>query len=122
MSKDTIDLKDSISTNIEAAYDLGTKNIGGGVIGTMMAIPLTNMLGISGAVIVCIGIGLTILVFMLGIPVSEIIEDYLDNLKQRKQERKEEIREYREKEYEQREQRRIERQKRQKTAIFSTTW
>ena len=118
ISKDTIDLKDSISTNIEVAYDLGTKNIGGGVIGTMMAVPLTNMLGISGAVIVCIGIGLTILVFMLGIPVSEIIEDYLDNLKQRKQERKEEIREYREKEYEQREQRRIERQKRQKTAIL----
>ena len=116
ISEKTINLKDTISKNIQIAYDLGTKNIGGGVIGTMMAIPLTNMLGIAGAVIVCIGISLVILVFMLGIPVSEIIEDYLENLKQRKQERKEEIKEYREKEYEEREQRRLERRKKGKTA------
>ena len=81
----------------------------------MIAIPLTNMLGIAGAVIVCIGISLALLVFMLGIPVSEMIENYLDNLKDRKQERREEIRQYREQEQEERNQRRAERRKNTKT-------
>ena len=117
ISQDTLSLENSISENIKTAYELGTKNIGGGVMGTMIAIPLTNMLGIAGAVIVCIGISLAVLVFMLGIPVSEIIEDYLDNLRERKLERKEEIREYREKEQEERNQRRQERRK-TRTAIL----
>ena len=118
ISENTINLKNNFSQNIEIAYNLGTKNIGGGVIGTMLAIPLTNMLGIAGAVIVCIGIALVLLVFMLGIPVSEIIEDYLDNLQERKQARKEEIKEYREKEYEEREQKRQERRKKERTAVL----
>ena len=118
ISKDTISLEDTISKNLESAYELGSKNVGGGVIGTMIAIPLCNMLGIAGAVIVCIGISLAVLVFMLGIPVSEIIEEYLYNLRERKQERREEIREYREKEYQEREQRRQDRKARVKTAIL----
>ena len=118
ISENTIDLKNNLSKNIEIAYDLGTKNVGGGILGAMLAIPLTNMLGIAGAVIVCIGISLIILVFMLGIPVSEIIENYLDNLKERKQARKEEIREYREKEYEEREQKRLEKRKKGRTAVL----
>lgn len=114
ISENTINLKDTLSKNIEVAYDLGSKNIGGGVIGTLMAIPLTNMLGVAGAVILSIGIALVILVFMLGIPVSEWIENYVENAKERKDARKEEIREYREKEYEDREHRRQERQSRNK--------
>jgi len=101
-----------LSQNVKVAYDLGTKNIGGGVFGVLLAIPLTNMLGIAGAVITCIGISLVILVFMLGIPVSEIIEDYIYSMK----ERKEELREYREKEYEQHKQKKAERRMKEKTA------
>jgi len=112
ISNKVIDINDGLSENIEIAYDLGTKNIGGGVLGVLLAIPLINMVGIVGAVIVCIGISLVILVFMLGIPVSEIIEDYIDNMK----ERKAEIREYREKEYEEHKQKRLEKRKREKTA------
>jgi len=107
-----IDLKDGLSKNIKVAYDLGTKNMGGGVLGALLGIPLTNMVGVAGAVIVCIGISLVILVFMLGIPVSEIIEDYIDNMK----ERKEELREYREQEYEEHRQKRLERKKKERTA------
>ena len=118
ISENEIDLKNNLSKNIEIAYDLGIEDIGGGVLGTMLAIPLTNMLGLAGAVIVCIGIALVLLVFMLGIPVSEIIENYLDNLKERKQARREEIREYREKEYEEREQKRLNRRKKEKTAVL----
>jgi len=112
ISNNVIDTNNELSENVEIAYDLGSKNIGGGVIGVLLAIPLINMLGVAGAVIVCIGISLIILVFMLGIPVSKIIEDYIDNM----QERKEELREYREKEYEEHKQKRLERRKREKTA------
>ena len=112
ISNKVININNELAENVEIAYDLGTKNMGGGVLGVLLAIPLINMLGIAGAVIVCIGISLIILVFMLGIPVSEIIEDYIDNVR----ERKEELREYREKEYEEHKQQRLERKKREKTA------
>ena len=118
ISKGAIDINDGLSENIKIAYGLGTKNIGGGVLGALLGIPLRNMLGVAGAVIACIGISLALLVFMLGIPVSEIIEDYLDNLKTRKQERRQEIREYREKEYEEREKRREERHRKSRVAVL----
>jgi len=110
-SNGEIDIKNSLSNNIKIAYKLGTNDIGGGVLGIMLAIPLINMVSATGAVIVCAGISLIILVFMLGIPVSEIIEDYIDDMKQRK----EELREYREKEYEEHKQQRLEK-RREKTA------
>ena len=112
ISSGSIDCTDTLSENIKLAYEFGTQNIGGGVLGVFLAIPLINMLGVAGAVIVCIGMSLIILVFMLGIPVSEIIEDYIENM----QERKEELKEYREKEYEEHKQQRLERRKREKTA------
>ena len=118
ISQDTLSLKNTLSKNLSIAYELGTENIGGGVLGTMIGIPLTNMLGIVGAVIVCIGISLVILVFMLGIPVSEIIENYIENLKERRQERKEEILEYRAKEQEEYRQIRANRTKKEKTPEF----
>ena len=111
ISQNTMDIKNSFSKNIKIAYELGSKNIGGGVLGAILGIPLTNMLGVAGAVIVSVGISIIILVFILGIPVSEIIENYIEDFKERKQERKQEIKEYREQEYEQRKQKRSQRQK-----------
>ena len=110
ISQNTMDIKNSFSKNIKIAYELGSKNIGGGVLGAILGIPLTNMLGVAGAVIVSVGISIIILVFILGIPVSEIIENYIEDFKERKQERKQEIKEYREQEYEQRKQKRSQRQ------------
>ncbi len=114
ISENTININNNLSKNLSIAYDLGAKNIGGGVVGTMIAIPLTNMLGVAGAVIFCIGISLIMLVFVLGIPVSDLIEEYMDNLKDKRVERTEEIREYREKEYQENKQRRLEKRKRAK--------
>ena len=111
ISENVIDIKNSLSENIKIAYDLGTKNIGGGVLGILLGIPLTNMVGIAGAVIVCIGISLIILVFMLGIPVSEIIENYIYDM----QERKKEYKEYREQEYEEHKQKRLDKRKKERT-------
>ena len=111
ISQNTMDIKNSFSKNIKIAYELGSKNIGGGVLGAILGIPLTNMLGVAGAVIVSVGISIIILVFILGIPVSEIIENYIEDFKERKQERKQKIKEYREQEYEQHKQKRNQRQK-----------
>ena len=84
---------------LSESYKLGTQNIGGGAIGTIIAVPLINMLGIPGAVVLTIGISIIILIFILGIPVADIIEEMADNMQERKVQRKEEIEEYRQKEY-----------------------
>ena len=111
ISEKTLNIKDGMSQIISGAYDLGTKNIGGGAIGTIIAVPLINMLGIAGAVIVSIGIGIVTLVFVLGIPVSDIIQNFIESMKEKQEERKEEVNEYRQQEYERRQKLREERKK-----------
>lgn len=111
ISEGNIDIKDNISDIISNSYELGTNNIGGGAIGTMVAVPLVNMLGTSGTVVLAIGISAVILVFILGIPVADMIEEFFERIQENKQTRKEEIEEYRQKEQEEREKRREERKK-----------
>ncbi len=101
-----LDIKDSMSKILSNSYELGTRNIGGGAIGTMFAVPLVNMLGVPGAVVLSVGISIVILVFILGIPVSDIIEELIENMQERKEAQREEINEYRKQEYEKREVRR----------------
>ena len=123
ISENTINIKDSLSKMLSESYKLGTQNIGGGAIGTIIAVPLINMLGIPGAVVLTIGISIIILIFILGIPVADIIEEMADNMQERKVQRKEEIEEYRQKEYEERERKREERRKNRssiKTATIDT--
>ena len=103
ISENTINIKDSLSKMLSESYKLGTQNIGGGAIGTIIAVPLINMLGIPGAVVLTIGISIIILIFILGIPVADIIEEIADNMQERKVQRKEEIQEYRQKENDERE-------------------
>ena len=110
ISNNTIKPTDDFSKSIETAYDIGSKDVGGGVLGAMIGIPLNNMLGTLGAVITCIGMGIVILVFILDIPVANIIEDYIYSIK----ENRDELREEREKEYEEHKQRRIEKRIKEK--------
>ena len=46
ISEGVIDSTDKLSKNVEVSYKLGTKNIGGGVLGVLLAIPLTNITGV----------------------------------------------------------------------------
>ena len=62
----------------------------GGVIGSVVAVPLISSLGEIGAIILLIGISIILLVFMFGIRPAEMISDLLDHLEERKQEAKEE--------------------------------
>ena len=94
---------------VSDSYELGVNNIGGGAIGAIIAVPLVNMLGVAGAVIISVGIALVTAVFVLGIPVAEIIQNTIGNLQEKREIRKEEINEYREQAYEKRKQKNEER-------------
>ena len=82
-----LDITKEFSKVLEDSYELGERNIGGGAIGGIIAIPLIDALGIAGAVIVTIGISVILLVFMFGIRPAEMISNMLDRLAKRKAER-----------------------------------
>ena len=78
------------SSVMQTAYELGTSDIGGGVIGSAVAMPLINLLGTTGAVILVIGIAVILFVFMFGVRPAEMISNFLDALDERKELRKQE--------------------------------
>ena len=90
VSKGNLNLNNDFENIIKDAYYLGEKNIGGGIIGAAVAIPLIKMLGTTGAVIFSIGIGIILLVFMFGIRPAEYISNMLDRLEERKEEKQDE--------------------------------
>ena len=88
VGKRNLSIENEFSKIIEDAYNLGKKDIGGGAIGTIVAVPLIKALGYTGAVILTIGIAVILLIFMFGIRAAEMISDLLDELKDRKEEKK----------------------------------
>ena len=83
-----------LSEVVKDAYYLGSQSKGGGAIGAVGAVPLTNLLGNVGAIILCIGIAIVLLVFTFGINMSEIINKIVDKIEEKKEEkieRREEI-------------------------------
>ena len=88
VGKRNLSIENEFSKIVEDAYNLGKKDIGGGAIGTIVAVPLIKALGYTGAVILTIGIAVILLIFMFGIRPAEMISDLLDELKDRKEEKK----------------------------------
>ncbi len=72
-------------TVMKSAYELATSDIGGGVIGSAVAMPLINLLGTTGAVILVIGVAIVLFVFMFGVRPAEMISNFLDALDERKE-------------------------------------
>ena len=79
-----------------SAYNLGTKNIGGGIIGIIVAYPLIKLLGTLGTVILALGLILVFLVFIFGFKPSEFISDFLFDIEEKKSEKIESIKQHRE--------------------------
>ena len=79
-----------LSEVVKDAYFLGTQSKGGGAIGAVAAIPLAKLLGDVGALILCIGVALVLLVFTFGINMSDIINRFVEKMQERKEERLEE--------------------------------
>ena len=87
LSKGTIDSNGEFSKVIEEAYYLGERNVGGGAIGMIVAVPLVKLLGMLGAVILSIGIAVILLIFMFGIKPAEVITGIIEDIKERREER-----------------------------------
>ncbi len=73
------------STFLEKAYDLGTQNIGGGVVGAAIALPICKLLGTIGGIILLIGIALITLINLFEIKPAEIISDWAERMKERRE-------------------------------------
>ena len=78
ISKGNIDISATTDTILKQAYTLGTMDIGGGVLGTAIAAPLINLIGILGTVIASIGVSLIALVFIFGLHPAEAISNSID--------------------------------------------
>ena len=59
-----ITMTEDIGNMAEQAYYLGERDIGGGVIGTVIAVPFINLLGNLGTVILAVGVAMIVLIFM----------------------------------------------------------
>lgn len=78
-----------LSEVVKDAYYLGSQSKGGGAIGAVGAVPLAKLLGDVGAVILCIGIAVVLLVFTFGISMSDIINMSMEKIENKKEENRE---------------------------------
>ena len=93
ISKGAINVQTEFSEVLEVAYALGEKNIGGGVVGAVIAYPLIQLFGMFGAAVATIGIAIILLVFTFGIQPSEIILNIMESIEERREEREEQYEE-----------------------------
>lgn len=91
VSKGNLNIEMEFSEVLERAYTLGTTNIGGGTIGTVIAYPLIKLLGMFGAAVATTGIAIIMLVFTFGLKPAQMILEILDVLEERKEQRNLEI-------------------------------
>ncbi len=76
-----------LSEVVKDAYLLGMQSKGGGAIGSCGAVPLTNLLGNIGTIILCLGIAIILIVFTFGINLSEWINKVIEKAEEKKEER-----------------------------------
>ena len=87
-SNNNFNINDDFSTVEKSAYERGTQDIGGGIIGTTVAYWLIGLLGEMGTVILCIGIAAILLIFMFGIKPAELIADFVETRMENKEDRR----------------------------------
>ena len=80
----TFGINRDLNDVLNAAYDLGTKDIGGGLLGTLIAYGLINLVGEIGTYIISIGIAVIVAVFIFGFRPAVIIENYIENREEKK--------------------------------------
>ena len=86
--KGNIDINNKgFEESVVAAYEEGTKSIGGGAIGTIFAYPLIQLIDTVGTVILAIGVGLISIVFLYGIRPAEIVKNMVEEREAEKEER-----------------------------------
>lgn len=98
ISAGNINIGKDMKNVFEQAYYLGERDIGGGIIGTAIAMPLIKFLGSLGTIVLSLGVAIVSLVFMFAIKPTEIISNTVDYLVDKREIRKEEKKEAREQE------------------------
>ncbi len=79
-SKGNIEINDSIDNALSRGYQLGTTDIGGGVIGTALAFPLIKFIGVPATIIASIGLSLILIVFIFSLHPADFISKYMDKI------------------------------------------
>ena len=87
ISKGALDISGDMSQILKRAYLLGSKDIGGGVIGTLAAVPIVKMVGVLGAIVLCIGVSIMLFAFVFEIDVAKLISNSVEKHLERKEER-----------------------------------
>ena len=72
----------------EQAYYLGARDIGGGIIGTVIAVPLINFLGTLGTIVLSIGVAIIVFIFMFAIKPTDIIYNIVDYFVDKQEEKR----------------------------------
>ena len=85
INNSTLSINSDFSTFLEEAYDLGTQNVAGGVIGAIIAMPVFKLLGAIGGIILLIGVAIITLINLFEIKPAEIIRDYFERMKERRE-------------------------------------
>ena len=77
-----LNVDDDFSNIVSQAYDMGTENNGGGVIGALVAVPMTKMIGSLGTNVVLIGVAILLAIFTFGIKPAELIDSISERIRE----------------------------------------
>ena len=88
ISAGNINITKDMKQIAEQAYYLGARDIGGGIVGTVIAVPLINFLGTLGTIVLSIGVAIILFVFMFAIQPTNIIYNVVDYFLDRKEEKR----------------------------------
>ncbi|MBQ3415394.1 MAG: DNA translocase FtsK [Clostridia bacterium] len=114
VSGGSLDASKEFSEVIKDAYYEGSIGKGGGALGALLAIPLAKLLGSVGAIILCVGIAIMLLVFTFGINMSDLVKLLVEKWTTNREEKKEELEKNREAYREQKQKERLERAEQRK--------
>lgn len=95
-SKGNLNVSNDMDIILSKAYDLGAKDIGGGVLGSAIAIIFIKLIGISGTIIASIVISTILTVVIFGLKPADAISRSVDRYEERKARRAQERLEYEE--------------------------
>ena len=89
ISAQEINKNTELTQIVTQAYEKGAnENLGGGVIGTVIAVPLVNMIDTLGTIVLSIGVAIILLVFMFAIKPTQIISNVVDKVVDKKEAQK----------------------------------
>ena len=84
ISNGNINPVDKMSDVLSKAYELGSRDIGGGAIGTLFAVPMVRAIGAIGTSVLSLGIMLIIIIILFKINIVDDIAEFKSNLNDRK--------------------------------------